>query len=655
MPRAVAADRLASRAQAARDDVRSRGPTRPLSWTSSQSGVGQVERRAHRAGQPDGGRAAVADPARCGRRPADRGRSCSARSTASAARRVGERRPRACRPRRRPRRRSPAGRSGGRPGLPGDDPVLDVARSRTRRAVGVLDRSGPGSGSRRGRSSGIRARPDRRRGSRSRRSRPGPRWRVRPAGGERRPEVEVAERAVLVDAHDVADRGRCAGGARGAPRIQVDRHRSGRPRRRASVHDQRYVPGPTQVLGQRVRPAARGARGRDARRRDGRPSRRRGTSSTSWVAAARSAARRWVAETWRGSVELDPQAACRAASRQLEPADVGVAAVLLRPDVRDVLVGRRSTRQRPTSPPRFRSGYVSCGPAPNQRNALEPAATVSRTVPTRGRSASSSGMSTVSSTAMPPSASGRYTLPRAATTIPPRSRTRSGRRSRRRRARSPTRRRSSRSRPAAPPSGRPCRRSGRCRSARATATRVGGGGEERVDEAAVGVELDGALPVGTAAGAPQRASGAAARAASWSGADLEPGRRPGDSSAAVAKRTVSQASPRRPIDGSVQPGRPPRRARRARASAARTSPVRTIVARRSPAPSARGASRGRGSPGGWRPRRRPAATVVAARRCGPARRVACAPTSPASGGGPARPARRARSCRRSGVSPKSPP
>ena len=53
-------------------------------------------------------------------------------------------------------------------------------------------------------------------------------------------------------------------------------------------------------------------------------------------------------------VEVDPQAgAARVA--ELQPADVGVAAVLLRPDVRDVLVGDGRVPAT-DEPDRFRSG-----------------------------------------------------------------------------------------------------------------------------------------------------------------------------------------------------------------------------------------------------------------------------------------------------------
>ena len=123
---------------------------------------------------------------------------------------------------------------------------------------------------------------------------------------------------------------------------------------------------PAASVAQRPRPAvgaagprrysARGCRGRSSRcpgrggrRRCGRSSPARGTRSTSWVAAARSAARWWVAETWRGSVEVDAEPVVPSAVAELEPADVGVAAVLLRPDVRDV--AGRSTVESPAADP----------------------------------------------------------------------------------------------------------------------------------------------------------------------------------------------------------------------------------------------------------------------------------------------------------------
>ena len=96
-----------------------------------------------------------------------------------------------------------------------------------------------------------------------------------------------------------------------------------------------------------------------------------GVRSTSWVAAARSAARWWVTETWLGVSEVDPEAATGTRLAELQPAHVGVTAVLLGPDVRDVLVGdRRRPAADEARPLAIRVGLVRAGAEPAQ--ALRP-------------------------------------------------------------------------------------------------------------------------------------------------------------------------------------------------------------------------------------------------------------------------------------------
>src|ERR1035437_5361478 len=62
-----------------------------------------------------------------------------------------------------------------------------------------------------------------------------------------------------------------------------------------------------------------------------------GLSSTAWPAAARAVARKGGAGTPAGGVEGEPEPASLVGA-ELDPADVGVTAVLLRPDIADGLI-----------------------------------------------------------------------------------------------------------------------------------------------------------------------------------------------------------------------------------------------------------------------------------------------------------------------------
>ena len=87
----------------------------------------------------------------------------------------------------------------------------------------------------------------------------------------------------------------------------------------------------------------------------------RATSSTSCVAVARSPARKCVAETCARHVELDAEPASRrrrASSSQRTPVRPPVSCGRMYGNAWSATVDRH----RPTRPPRWRSGYVSCGP-----------------------------------------------------------------------------------------------------------------------------------------------------------------------------------------------------------------------------------------------------------------------------------------------------
>src|SRR5688572_27224265 len=107
----------------------------------------------------------------------------------------------------------------------------------------------------------------------------------------------MAQRAVLEDPEDVAELvvAEVEFPAAGA---DLDRHYQCLPSG-SIVHAQRYVPGPTRYAGNVSGPQLAVPRPRWAASRwmtvPG-----RGTRSPWWVAAARSAARKCVADTWRG-------------------------------------------------------------------------------------------------------------------------------------------------------------------------------------------------------------------------------------------------------------------------------------------------------------------------------------------------------------------
>ena len=142
--------------------------------------------------------------------------------------------------------------------------------------------------------------------------------------------ARCAECAVLVDAQDVADPLVAEVELAGLRRSQVDRHLRQSPAMARASSPSVYRPGRMRYSGSVSGPAARGARGRDGRHRDGRPSpgAGRGPRHGSRRPGRRHGA--WVTDTWRGRVEVDPEAARRPSSPELEPADVGMAAVLLR-------------------------------------------------------------------------------------------------------------------------------------------------------------------------------------------------------------------------------------------------------------------------------------------------------------------------------------
>ena len=296
-----------------------------------------------------------------------------------------------------------------------------------------------------------------------------------------------------------------------------------------------------------------------------------GTRSMSWSAAARSAARTWVDRDLARLVELDPEAGAVDAG-ELEPADVGVAAVLLRPDVRDVAGPTTVDRQVPTRPPRLRSGYVSCGPEPNQRRSSGPG-TTSSTVPTRGEVGQLVGQGRrLGHGDAPVDEAGVDGL--VLDDDPGRGdelgcgRPCSGPPGRRRRVAARA------GRPRAPPSARPCRRSGRCRSGRATATAsaaAASSGWMRRPSASSAT-----VPAGSGVGTVAPAAAAVADR-ELQGADLEAGRCPGQrrtrsrcGRSGTPRRHRPAARPSRAASRS--PARPVRAAGRSNALPATSSP-----------------------------------------------------------------------------------
>ena len=110
--------------------------------------------------------------------------------------------------------------------------------------------------------------------------------------------------------------------------------------------------------------------GRGGRRRRRRSSPRHGITSMSWVAAARSAARTWVADTCPGRSRSIRRPAPDAPERRSQrtsawpPFSCGRTYATSCSVTVDV--------QRPTRPERRRSGYVSCGPVPNHSRSSRP-------------------------------------------------------------------------------------------------------------------------------------------------------------------------------------------------------------------------------------------------------------------------------------------
>ena len=250
---------------------------------------------------------------------------------------------------------------------------------------------------------------------------------------------------------------------------------------------------------------------------------------------------------------------------QLQPAHVRVAAVLLRPDVGHQLVGDRGRPSGRPRPPRLRSGYVSTGPGAEPGQPPPGPVTASSTVPTRGRSSSSPGSRRSRRPGCQPSANAVRTCS-CATAMPAPVRTGGphdrARPVRGRRARP----RGSAGRGPGPPSGRPCRRSGRCRSAPATAP---GAARPPAAGAGAGHRRPRTTVAGADRGRPAR-SGPAGNATC-----AQPTSKPGvgpTAGAAVRNRIVSQTSWPGPGWGATKPGdrdRPCGRPARARAAAAR--------------------------------------------------------------------------------------
>ena len=246
-------------------------------------------------------------------------------------------------------------------------------RARGRSSRPAARRRAPGSGSRRSPAVGYSSatgspsrfeNPSNGRGTRCRYDRP---------VAQRRAEMEQPERAVPVDPEDEAQPAVATGGAgASSARHSMRRSRGSRPApSHSSAHVQRCSPVADQVLRQGVRTAARGPEAAmgDVQVDDrlgagdevdvvgrGPPGRGRAGGSPRPASAGRTSSRR-----------LRPGAVA-----ELEPADVGPAAVLLRPDVRhrEVGHGRRPAARaaRRASGP----GSDSCGPRPSQVASSKP-------------------------------------------------------------------------------------------------------------------------------------------------------------------------------------------------------------------------------------------------------------------------------------------
>src|SRR5439155_14299667 len=173
-----------------------------------------------------------------------------------------------------------------------------------------------------------------------------------PAGSQRRAEIHAAERAVAMDAKDVRQPvvAELERAGRGVP---VDRHDQPGSGIGSSDHVQRYVPAPMRYSGSVSGPQLAVPRPRCATSTWTIVS-DRGWSSTSWVAVARSAARKCVADTWpgRASASRSPRAFSSSRSRQRTaawpPFSCGRMYATYCPSTVECQV--------PTAPPRFRSG-----------------------------------------------------------------------------------------------------------------------------------------------------------------------------------------------------------------------------------------------------------------------------------------------------------
>ena len=369
-----------------------------------------------------------------------------------------------------------------------------------------------------------------------------------------------------------------------------------------------------------------------------------GTSSTSWVAAARSAARKCVAETWRGRSSVDPQPA---------PASVASARAS----------GRRRGRRSPaagctgraarltvdapaTDEPAalaVRIGLVRAGPEPLEL--LEPGHDLEHGADPRAGRRGRPGCSTASSTRI--AAAGR---PADRCSWP-----------------------MTRPMPARRVSLRTIVVARRLRSIADEPPL------EPVEPQAAQRPADAADPVVVGRGAPQRqASGGRPAAVDEQPVVVDVDRRRGAGdrlpAVAAARRLVADGELRRPqtskpagAQGVVaavdeadrQPGLAAGLERRTGQPSSTT--VAALAGRRASAASQLAARRDLAVDGELPARPQPAEVaevlavrdldapgraIVGGRRSGPAPRAPCAPTSPASGGGPARPGRRCRSCRR---------
>ena len=198
---------------------------------------------------------------------------------------------------------------------------------------------------------------------------------IRASRGEGRPEVQLSERAVVVDADDVADPV-VVQVELATLDVDVDRHQRA-PSARASTtpSDTRPVPRGTQAGCRGHAGGAQAAvRGVDVDHRLG-PRRQVHVVARCGQVGRPEVRRRDLAR----SVERDPQPrrapSCNSSQRTSAwpPFSCG--------RTYGTYCSPTLEPQRPTAPPRHRSGYVSCGPRPNHSKRSRPG-TTSSTVPT---------------------------------------------------------------------------------------------------------------------------------------------------------------------------------------------------------------------------------------------------------------------------------